>query len=54
MTIIRDRECWITADAQLWQTEDEIGLWMPDTPITSYISFVVESRDNYFEIFPRQ
>jgi len=38
MTIIRDRECWITADAQLWQTEDEIGLWMPDTPITSYIS----------------
>jgi len=53
MTVIRDRECWITADDQLWQTEDEIGLWMPDTPITSYISFVVDSRDKYFEIFPR-
>jgi len=26
MTIIRDRECWITTDAQLWQTEDLIGL----------------------------
>ena len=49
MSIITDREIWITHDDDLWVTRD-VDIWIPDTTIVpGRISYVIIDRNLYFE-----
>lgn len=51
MSVIKDREGWISDDSYLWTNDDnEIrGLWIPSTYTSSGIDFTSNNKKIYFQ-----